>query len=211
VWHPVQQVVDALNDAFYLAFDNVVATGKRHMLALDVSGSMTWGVIAGVPGVTPNVAAATMAMATARAGDPYMVFGFGTQFMPLPISAQQRLDDIVRSTSRLNFGGTDCSLPMLYALQNRLEVDTFCVYTDNETWAGRSIVLNPRRPDFRIQPVQALAAYREKMGIDAKLVVAGMTATEFTIADPGDPGMMDVVGFDTAAPALISEFSAGRV
>jgi 60 kDa SS-A/Ro ribonucleoprotein len=38
-----------------------------------------------------------------------------------------------------------------------------------------------------------------------------MVSNGFTIADPNDTGMMDVVGFDTATPALISEFVAGRV
>jgi len=33
----------------------------------------------------------------------------------------------------------------------------------------------------------------------------------FTIADPNDPGMLDVVGFDTAAPQLIADFAAGRL
>jgi 60 kDa SS-A/Ro ribonucleoprotein len=44
------------------------------------------------------------------------------------------------------------------------------------------------------------------MGIPAKLVVIGMTSTGFSIADPGDGGMLDVVGFDAAAPAVIADF-----
>jgi 60 kDa SS-A/Ro ribonucleoprotein len=31
----------------------------------------------------------------------------------------------------------------------------------------------------------------------------------FSIADPSDPGMLDVVGFDTATPQLISDFACG--
>ena len=34
-----------------------------------------------------------------------------------------------------------------------------------------------------------------------------MVANNFTIADPEDAGMMDVVGFDSAAPALIADFA----
>jgi 60 kDa SS-A/Ro ribonucleoprotein len=37
--------------------------------------------------------------------------------------------------------------------------------------------------------------------------VAGFTSTGFTIADPNDAGTLDVIGFDSAAPALIAEFS----
>ena len=47
---------------------------------------------------------------------------------------------------------------------------------------------------------------REKTGIPARLVVVGMASNGFTIADPADGGMLDVVGFDTATPRLIAEF-----
>jgi 60 kDa SS-A/Ro ribonucleoprotein len=83
---------------------------------------------------------------------------------------------------------------MLYATEKRLEVDAFVVMTDNETWAGK------------IHPVEALRNYRGTMGIPAKLVVVGMTSTGFSIADPDDGGMLDVVGFDAAAPAVIADF-----
>jgi len=36
-----------------------------------------------------------------------------------------------------------------------------------------------------------------------------MTSNGFTIADPSDAGMLDVVGFDAAAPALIADFARG--
>ena len=45
------------------------------------------------------------------------------------------------------------------------------------------------------------------MGIPAKLVVVGMVANDFTIADPNDSGMMDVVGFDTAVPNIMADFA----
>jgi 60 kDa SS-A/Ro ribonucleoprotein len=33
----------------------------------------------------------------------------------------------------------------------------------------------------------------------------------FSIADPNDPGMLDVVGFDTATPQLVSDFARGAL
>jgi 60 kDa SS-A/Ro ribonucleoprotein len=83
---------------------------------------------------------------------------------------------------------------MLYATEKRLTVDAFVVMTDNETWAGT------------IHPVEARRDYRKTTGIAAKLVVVGMTSTGFSIADPNDGGMLDVVGFDAAAPAVIADF-----
>jgi 60 kDa SS-A/Ro ribonucleoprotein len=54
--------------------------------------------------------------------------------------------------------------------------------------------------------VQALQQYRARTGIAAKLVVVGMVSNGFSIADPDDVGMLDVVGFDTATPAVIADF-----
>ncbi|MFD1732243.1 hypothetical protein ACFSC4_16075 [Deinococcus malanensis] len=95
-------------------------------------------------------------------------------------------------------GGTDCALPMLWAARNKVEADVFVVYTDNETWAGA------------VHPAVALQQYRQKMGIGARLIVVGMTATRFTIADPADAGMLDLVGFDSSAPRVMAEFAAGK-
>jgi 60 kDa SS-A/Ro ribonucleoprotein len=194
-WTPIPQIVDALDGAFYAAFGNVEATGKRFVLALDVSGSMSGGEVAGVPGLTPRKASAAMAMVTARTEAQYAVMGFFTEFIPLNFSPRERLDDICERVTGIPFGDTDCALPMLWALKAGVEADCFIVYTDNETWAGR------------IHPSQALRQYREKTGIAAKLVVCGMVANEFSIADPKDGGMLDVVGFDTATPQIIADFA----
>jgi 60 kDa SS-A/Ro ribonucleoprotein len=34
-----------------------------------------------------------------------------------------------------------------------------------------------------------------------------MVSNGFSIADPADAGMLDVVGFDTATPQLVADFS----
>jgi 60 kDa SS-A/Ro ribonucleoprotein len=210
-WIPVQQVMDALDGAFYKAFDNVETTGKRFYLGLDVSGSMDSGLIAGLPGITPRVGAGAMAMVTAaREPNTYAVGftapasggGYGgmhgggdTTLTPLRISSRRRLDDVCKDMAALKLGGTDCSLPMRDALAKKIPVDCFVVYTDSETWAGP------------MAPVQALQKYRDGMGISAKLVVVAFTSTGFSIADPKDAGMLDVVGFDPGAPAVMSAFA----
>lgn len=194
-WNPVSQIVDALNDAFYLSFDAIEPTGKRWMLALDVSGSMDSGNIAGVPSLTPRVASSAMAMATARVESNYNIMAFSQGFIPLSISPKQRLDDICRYTNGLDFEETDCAVPMIWALQKAIPVDVFTIYTDNETWAGN------------IHPCVALEQYQQKMGIPAKLIVVGMTSTGFSIADSNNEKMLDVVGFDTATPNVMADFA----
>ena len=209
-WTPVSQVVDALDGAFYLSFANAPSTGKRVMLALDVSGSMGAPVL-GMDYLSCREASAAMALVTAAAEPNHRFVAFtkgsypsmwsrthGSQYdtglSPLAISPRQRLDDVVKSISDLPFGGTDCALPMVEALKRRWAVDAFVVFTDNETWAGT------------IHPSQALREYRERTGIAAKLVVVGMASNGFSIADPDDAGMMDVVGFDAMAPNVIGQF-----
>lgn len=157
---------------------------------------MTWGGLAGTP-LSPREASAALSLVQLATEPAVQVMAFQDRFVPLDISPRQRLDDVLRRMEDLPFGSTDCAQPMLYAAKRKLEVDTFIVHTDNETWSGR------------IHPHQALRQYRERMGIEAKLIVVGMTATEFTIADPEDPGMLDVAGFDLSVPNLISEFSRG--
>lgn len=210
-WQPVARVVDALDAAFYLAFGAVTPANRRMLLALDVSGSMSMGMVAGVPGLTPRLGSAAMALVTAAserqhsfvaftAGSrPSSHLGGSSGISPLSISPRQRLDDVVRSISDLPFGGTDCALPMLWAMEKKMPVDTFVIYTDSETWAGA------------IHPAQALRQYRERTGIPARLVVVGMVSNGFTIADPDDAGMLDVVGFDTATPELINSFARGEI
>jgi 60 kDa SS-A/Ro ribonucleoprotein len=216
-WSPVREVVDALDAAFYAAFENVEPAGKRLLLALDVSGSMTGGNVAGVPGLTPRDASAALALVTAATEPRYEVVGFFAGkggfkkrgraayagytdgLTPLAVSPRQRLDDVVKTVSDLPFAGTDCALPMLYAQARERDVDTFVIYTDSETWAGD------------VHPAQALQDYRQASGIDARLVVVGMVSNGFSIADPADPGMLDVVGFDTATPQLVSDFARGAL
>ncbi|MBI4662896.1 MAG: hypothetical protein HY735_29140 [Verrucomicrobia bacterium] len=67
-------------------------------------------------------------------------------------------------------------------------------YTDSEAGAGN------------INPGQALRQYRSEFVGDARAIVLGMTSNGFTLADPNDRSMLDVVGFDTSTPAVIADF-----
>jgi 60 kDa SS-A/Ro ribonucleoprotein len=209
VWNPVPAVIDALDGAFYASFGAITPTGRRWLLALDVSASMDGNRVAGIPGLTARVASAAMALITAATEPQHAMVAFtagphgyggrwgggAPSLRELTISPRQRLDDVVDDLQALPMGGTDCALPMVWARERRAPVDVFVVYTDSETWAGE------------IHPAQALRQYREATGIAARLIVVGMTSNEFTIADPEDAGMLDVVGFDTAAPAVMADFA----
>jgi 60 kDa SS-A/Ro ribonucleoprotein len=207
-WTPEGVILDALNDGFHTSFKTVTPAGKRTLLAVDVSGSMSSPAM-GLDLSCAQVSGA-LAMTIARTEPAHVIRGFtssgggwynrNSELTDLGISAKSSLNDAMRKVQKSNFGGTDCSLPMTWALENKVEVDTFAVVTDSETWAGK------------IHPHQALKQYRDKMGINAKLAVFGVAGSPFTIADPSDTGrQMDFVGFDSAAPRVFADFSAGRL
>jgi 60 kDa SS-A/Ro ribonucleoprotein len=210
-WNASRPVIDALDAAFYAAYGAVRATGKRLRLALDVSGSMG-SPASGLP-ISCAEASAALALVTANVESEWEIVGFSdgnrsrrrwvpgavSPFIDLDISPRQRLNDVVRQVSGLTYGGTDCALPMTDALARSLEFDAFMIYTDNETWAGN------------VHPHQALTDYRQRTGIHAALAVVGMTSTGFTIGDPNDAGTLNVVGFDSTTPNLLSDFVAGDV
>lgn len=210
-WTPKRQVIDALDAAFYAAYAAVEPADKRTLLALDISGSMN-SPAGGLP-ITCREVTAALSLVTVATEPNCDVVGFiaktgrstwsnwreNTELTELAISPRQRLDDVVRSISNLPMGGTDCALPMTWALEKGRRYETIAIMTDNETWAGN------------IHPHQALARYRQKTGIATKFVVLAMTATEVSIADPADRGSLDIAGMDSNVPNLISDFSAGRV
>jgi 60 kDa SS-A/Ro ribonucleoprotein len=194
-WEPVQRVLDALNDAFYESFNYIESTGQGHLIGVDCSGSMFGANVIGASNLTAAEVAGVMALAVAKREPNYWIGGFNTKMGELKITPSMRLDAVLNVMRRFSWGGTDCSLPMLHAIDNKLDgVDKFVVITDNETWAGR------------VHPVQALGMYRKRYVKNAKLIVCATSATKFTIADPKDPGMLDTAGFDSSVPQLIQQF-----
>lgn len=194
-WTPNVAIGAALDKAFYNSFKSMESTGKRILWAQDVSGSM--GTEIAGKNITCAEAGAALALTMLNVEKNVHVVGFADTLVDLGIA---KTDDIRTATTKAhmrNFGATDCAAPMYYALNKGLDVDLFVVCTDNETYAGY------------IHPHEALNRYRNSTGIDAKLVVIGMTATDFTIADPDDPGMLDVVGFDPNLYSIIGDFAKG--
>lgn len=210
-WSPKRQLVDALDASFYAAYGAIEPANKRFLIGLDVSGSMG-SMASGLP-ISCRDLSAAIGLVTVATEVECDVIGFtggwgGGRYggrassgpvTELAISPRQRLDDVIRTISGLDFGSTDCSLPFQWAQQHGKLYDCFIVITDGETYAGTP------------HPFQALTEYRRKTGIDAKSIVVAMTSTGFSIADPSDPGMLDVPGFDSSVPSLISSFARGDI
>jgi 60 kDa SS-A/Ro ribonucleoprotein len=205
-WIPNSYITTALSTTFRQAFGNITPTGKRYMIGLDVSGSMTMCMCAGAKNITPREGSVAMAMMTlhAEGAENVHIYGFSNIFYNFngKIRPEMTIQDAIRATD-MRFGATDCALPMTEALkmyrQNGTVFDVFCVYTDSETYAPT------------VHPQVALEVYRKETGIDAKLIVVGMVANQLTIADPKDKNTLNLAGFDTSTPELISMFVRGEI
>jgi 60 kDa SS-A/Ro ribonucleoprotein len=208
-WSVDSYIVTALSNAFVMSFGNIPRTGKRIMVALDVSGSMTGAFCAGSNTVSCREGSVAMAMATVLAerdedgkiGDNTHVYSFTTTFKNVKSAFTKpglTLNDAIRGTDD-TFGGTDCAMPMKHAADHNIPIDAFIVYTDSETYAPT------------VHPQVALELYRKKMGIEAKLIVVGMASNCLTIADPKDKNTLNLAGFDTSTPTIMSMFISGEL
>ena len=193
-WRPVDDICDALDNAFYKSFNGLEQSDKRVYIGLDVSGSMDFNRIASIPNLTARVAGSAICMALKRQYSTSVVRAFSDGMVPVEVRRNDSLVDLTSRVHNLPFSRTDCALPMLDARNERLDVDAFVIITDNETWSGD------------VHPYKALERYRKFSGLGSKLAVLGLTSTRFSIADPDDPGTMDMVGLDASIPQLLHDF-----
>jgi 60 kDa SS-A/Ro ribonucleoprotein len=200
-WQPLPIIADAMEEAFYEAFQYVEPSGKSFLIGLDVSSSMFgWGYgdsqgIADT-GLNAAEAAAAMVMSVMRTERDYQIMAFSHQFVPVPWGRQATLGVILEKIRTMGFGATNCGLPIEWAMKQNQTYDTIMILTDNETNRGHHV------PDL-------MRNYRQKTGIPARFITAAMVANNYSIADPADPLMLDIVGFDSAMPRLVSNFAKG--
>lgn len=194
-WTPISGISDALEETFYKSFDNVTPTGKNFLLCLDVSSSMTWNCLNGIPLFTPRVASAVMAMVTMRSEENYHILAFASEVSELDIGKHSSLKQVMDVIDKTKMGSTNIGSAIEYAIKRNLDVDCFVIYTDNEVNRGEHVS-------------QLIRKYRKDMNKpEAKLAVVAMESNNFSIADPSDPNMIDFAGFDSSTPAAISAFS----
>jgi 60 kDa SS-A/Ro ribonucleoprotein len=191
-WNVDPNIVVALEGAFYKSFDFVEPTKKNYMFAIDISGSMSWAIDSS-PLISCREVATIMALTMVKV-EPYsFAGGFGSTFYDLGISSSDNLSSAFNKTLG-PFGSTNPGSAIEYAIKHKLDVDAFVMITDNEVNTGQ-------------QSAVVLNKYRSVMNKPkAKLIVAGLTATGFSIADPNDPLMLDIAGFSPDLTSVIANF-----
>jgi 60 kDa SS-A/Ro ribonucleoprotein len=194
-WIPVGAVTDALEAAYEVSFGTVEPSGRRLLVAVDSSGSMTHGVVTagGSPlGRAYEVANAMAAMLARIDGKNVHVIDVDTTVHRSKVTAATNLREL--ANWRPSGGGTDMGASLRWARQQSLAVDGVVILTDNETWAGRS------------HPDEELAAYRQTVNPDVRVIVVSMTAAGYGIADPASENVLQVAGLDASLPMLIGGF-----
>lgn len=230
-WTPDQQVCDALDGAFYLAFGSVVPTGKRVMLAVDVSGSMADSKIAGMTGITPRVAAAALALVTAAVEPNHLIVAFsaensisvnawvlGRRSSPTPVGPGFWWGNN-GGTSTLRNGIAPLAISPRMRLDDAIAKaadvpmgNTDCalpmLYAAANNLQVDAFITLTDNESFagKVHAAQALRQYRQKSGIPAKSVCVAMVANSYSVADPEDAGQLDCVGLSTDTPSVISNF-----
>lgn len=203
-WTPNAYIGVALTDLFRISYGAVTPTGKRIMLGIDVSGSMSTPVL-GSKVLTCRDASIAMTLIYLETEKNVSAVAFSNILTDLiaPSRFQLRrgmtLQQALAATNEMAFSSTDCVLPIQHAIKHKLEIDAFIMLTDCETYAPNE------------HPQNALIRYRELTGIQAKLIVLGMTGNCFTIVDPTDRNTLNLAGFDTSTPEIASMFMRGEI
>jgi 60 kDa SS-A/Ro ribonucleoprotein len=187
-WNTDRNILDALENAFYNAFDAIQPTNKNYMYGIDVSGSMS-SQFNDTPLRFCEVAA-VLAMAHVRTEPWTFVGGFASNFVDLKISSKDTLKSATEKCLKNNFGSTNPSAVLSYAKQNKMDVDCFIIITDNEVNSGNH-VSSKLKSDFP----------------KSKMIVCGLAVNNFSIADPKNPNMLDIAGFSPEITSAISSFT----
>ncbi len=195
-WTPIPAVINALHNAFLSSFRYTDKLNLNIKLCIDVSPST--GSEVTKSGLTAREASMAMASWLIRQEDYVDVRFFGSHLYDPKILKSTSVFDMIAKANGAQWSGTNCALPVIDAISNKENVDLFVIFTDNETNAGHSGHAS-----------EYLKKYRKMFNRNSKMVVAGMTATDCSIADADDPGMLDVAGFDASMPQIVESFVKG--
>lgn len=194
-WQPVPKVTDALIKLFDASVATHKPTGKRILIAVDVSGSMESPVLS--LNMSAAEASGWMAGVTYNTEPNSLLVGFDTSVTPVNFPHATPPSFIARELASVPSGGTDCAQPFLWLIDQQIIVDAVVVYTDSETWAGHMHVN------------QAINAYR-KLSPQCKVIWCATTATNVTCV-PDHPLNLGIVGFDASVPKAIEGFIQGDI
>ncbi|XP_063399669.1 RNA-binding protein RO60-like [Mytilus trossulus] len=192
-WPVNKNIGDSLENAFFQKFGFVQPTHKKICIAVEHGKAMRCPSVGTC--VEDRDVAAAVALSIARIETDYRVVAFADKIMCLPMDQNTSLLEAIKMFCLPFGGGIDCTLPIKWAVETKTKFDAFVVFTGSESFSGN------------IHFVEALKGYRIITdNEDVRVVVVGMSQNEFSIADPCDPRMLNIVGFDKNALKTIQNF-----
>ena len=204
VWTPDPKIVGALEDTFDLSFKSAPITGKNYMISVDVSASMS-----SLFQETPLLyceAAACIALTMVKREPSTHTMCFSNKLNVLGLTEKDTLQSATQKARMYNTASTDAGLPIEYAIKNELPVDVFLHITDNDFNSGK-------------HPLLLTEEFRKKMGRPTtRLISLGMIPYTYGIGSKRtsfgslkeDPYVLDIAGFDSSIPKLISAFCSDK-
>ena len=85
-----------------ILFQFVEPTGKRFMLSLDVSGSMSCSGVNGIENIMAREASAAMAMVTMKTETDHHINAFSDHLMDAGINPNMKLDEVIKTISNVS-------------------------------------------------------------------------------------------------------------
>jgi 60 kDa SS-A/Ro ribonucleoprotein len=199
-WPVEPAVVAALNAAFLLTFGSIEPLGAGHRVLLcgDVSGSMDSDIQGSVLTSREAMCGVAAAVSGLLAEEPDL-FMFDHTCRQVHIPKQATLFDMQSALEVNAYGSTNVALPILEATRLRIPATVFVTFTDNDHNTGS------------LTPAEALRLHNRTLGVNAKLVTVAFAGNAKTIAEPGNPNMLDLVGCDPSLVRKIRAFALGEV
>lgn len=183
-WEPVPAIIDALDEAFYLALQHQEIIEKNVLVVIDTSISTRSLTVAG-KNITTRHASGAMALAAMHRYANVDVLCVDTQLHFPAISKRQRLDDVARQIERIRGSGTYLSLVWEHLISTGKQYDGVLYFTDNESWMGG-------------HSSEGWRDYRKATGNKARLLYVRMALNEYTLVDPSDTSARQGTGFSAA-------------
>lgn len=196
-WDPEKGVTSALESAFYKSLKCLPPSGKKYLLALDISGSMTSPIMHSPVTSAQAECAMVAAQIAAEGTENVDVVLFSDDLVEIDSRElhDRTIDNMWRTIARFGFGGTDASLAFKFATEKKRQYDAIVVYTDNESW-GHARNMG-----------SYLDAYR-KISPNVKTISVAFALSEFSIL-PRHPNNLNVAGLSADLPAVITKFVEG--
>lgn len=200
-WSPDRKIEAALEDAFDLSFKNVEPSGKKILVAIDISGSMS--ETAHMPTMTSAWGvSALMALVVLRYEPNTTVIGVNHSASEINLSGNERPAKAMDVVGRHIGGGTDLNQPFHYAKKHGDDFDAIMLFTDSE---NGSLDLRKHQENFC------------RGGEYRRLMLAQMVPNQYgwigaTGQSWDDVGRksIEIVGFDPSIGKLASDFLAER-